>query len=106
LNSLLASDDSVVAAEGTLPAEALPEPRSQGKLVLRKFLRHKLAMLSTAVLVLIVLVCLIMPIFWPHNFEDSSNPSFAAPSADFRWAPPRSARTWCRRSCAAPSTHS
>ena len=83
LNSLLASDDSVVAAEGTLPAEALPDPRSQGKLVLRKFLRHKLAMLSTAVLVLIVLVCLIMPIFWPHNYEDSSNPSFAPPSADF-----------------------
>jgi peptide/nickel transport system permease protein len=83
LNSLLASDPSAVAAEGTLSPEALPEPRSQGKLVLRKFLRHRLAMFSTAVLVLIVLLCAIMPIFWSHNYEDSSNPSFAPPSADY-----------------------
>jgi len=83
LNSLLASDPSAVAAEGTLPPEALPEPRSQGKLVLRKFLRHRLAMISTAVLVLIVLLCAILPIFWSHNYEDSSNPSFAEPSASY-----------------------
>ncbi|WP_414640418.1 ABC transporter permease [Amycolatopsis sp.] len=83
MNSLLASDPSAVAAEGTLPPEALPEPRSQGKLVLRKFLRHRLAMASTAVLVLIVLLCAILPIFWSHNYEDSSNPSFADPSASF-----------------------
>ena len=48
LNSLLASETAT--AEGTLPPEALPEPRSQGKLVLRKFLHHKLAMASTGVL--------------------------------------------------------
>ncbi|WP_442785265.1 ABC transporter permease [Amycolatopsis sp. H20-H5] len=83
LNSLLAAGDSAVAAEGTLPPEALPEPRSQGKLVLRKFLRHKLAMASTAVLVLLVLLVLIMPLFWPHNYEDSSFKSFAAPSGSF-----------------------
>ena len=83
LNSLLASDPSAVAAEGTLPPEALPEPRSQGKLVLRKFLHHKLAMISTAILLLIVLLCALMPIFWSHNYEDSSNPSFAVPSASF-----------------------
>jgi glutathione transport system permease protein len=83
LNSLLASDPAAVAAEGTLPPEALPEPRSQGKLVLRKFLRHRLAMVSTAVLLLIVLLCAILPIFWAHSYEDSSNPSFADPSASF-----------------------
>ncbi|MEC3980132.1 ABC transporter permease [Amycolatopsis sp. H20-H5] len=83
MNSLLAAGDSAVAAEGTLPPEALPEPRSQGKLVLRKFLRHKLAMASTAVLVLLVLLVLIMPLFWPHNYEDSSFKSFAAPSGSF-----------------------
>lgn len=74
---------SAAQREGTLPPEALPEPVSQGRLVLRKFVRHKLAMISTAVLVLIVLLALIMPMFWPHSFEDASNPSFAAPSADF-----------------------
>lgn len=81
LNSLLASETAT--KDGTLPAEALPEPRSQGKLVLRKFLHHKLAMASTAVLVLIVLLSIILPIFWKHSYEDSSFPSFAKPSADF-----------------------
>ncbi|GLY34957.1 ABC transporter permease [Amycolatopsis sp. NBRC 101858] len=81
LNSLLASETAT--KDGTLPPEALPEPRSQGKLVLRKFLHHKLAMLSTAVLVLIVLLSILMPLFWKHNYEDSSFPSFAKPSGDF-----------------------
>ncbi|GAA4546268.1 ABC transporter permease [Amycolatopsis samaneae] len=81
LNSVLASETA--AAEGTLPPEALPEPRSQGKLVLRKFLHHKLAMASCVVLALIVLITIIMPFFWPHNYEDSSFPSFAPPSGDF-----------------------
>ncbi|HEY3470191.1 MAG TPA: ABC transporter permease [Amycolatopsis sp.] len=81
MNSLLASETAT--KDGTLPPEALPEPRSQGKLVLRKFLHHKLAMASTAVLVLIVLLSIILPIFWKHSYEDSSFPSFAKPSADF-----------------------
>lgn len=81
LNSLLASETAT--KDGTLPPEALPEPRSQGKLVLRKFLHHKLAMASTGVLVLIVLLSIIMPIFWKHSYEDSSFPSFAKPSGDF-----------------------
>jgi peptide/nickel transport system permease protein len=81
LNSLLASE--IATAEGTLPPDALPEPRSQGKLVLRKFLHHKLAMASTAVLVLIVLVSILLPIFWKHSYQDSSFPSFAKPTADF-----------------------
>ncbi|WP_328449170.1 MULTISPECIES: ABC transporter permease [unclassified Amycolatopsis] len=81
LNSLLASETAT--ADGTLPPEALPEPRSQGKLVLRKFLHHKLAMASTAVLVLIILLSILMPIFWPHSYEDSSFPSFAKPNGDF-----------------------
>ena len=81
LNSLLASETAT--ADGTLPPEALPEPRSQGKLVLRKFLHHKLAMASTAVLLLIILLSILMPIFWKHNYEDSSFPSFAKPSGEF-----------------------
>ena len=81
LNSLLATETA--AADGALQADALPEPRSQGKLVLRKFLHHKLAMASTAVLVLIVLISILMPIFWKHSYQDSSFPSFAKPSGDF-----------------------
>ncbi len=81
LNSLLATETAT--AEGTLPPEALPEPRSQGKLVLRKFLHHKLAMASSGVLILIVLLSIILPLLWKHNYEDSSFPSFAKPSGDF-----------------------
>ncbi|WP_370968523.1 ABC transporter permease [Amycolatopsis sp. cg9] len=81
LNSLLATEQAT--ADGTLPPDALPEPRSQGRLVLRKFLHHKLAMASTAVLILIVLISVVMPIFWKHGYQDSSFPSFAKPSGDF-----------------------
>jgi len=81
LNSLLATETA--AAEGTLPPDALPEPRSQGKLVLRKFLHHKLAMASSAVLILIVLISILLPIFWKHSYQDSSFPSFAKPSGEF-----------------------
>ncbi|MFC4000370.1 ABC transporter permease [Prauserella oleivorans] len=69
--------------DGELGTEALPEPRSQGSLVLRKFLRHKLAMVSLGVLVLITLVTLIMPMFWPHGYWDASFPSYEEPSAEF-----------------------
>ncbi|TVT19098.1 ABC transporter permease [Amycolatopsis acidiphila] len=84
MNSLVAGEAASAAErEGTLPPEALPQAASQGKLVLRKFLRHKLAMVSTVVLLLVVLVAVIMPIFWPHAYEDASFPSFAKPSGDF-----------------------
>ncbi|MFD5250165.1 ABC transporter permease [Amycolatopsis sp. NPDC058340] len=82
LNSLIAAEGSK-PADGSLPETALPEPQSQGKLVLRKFLRHKLAMVCTGVLLLLVLTVIIMPIFWPYSYEDSSFPSFAKPSADY-----------------------
>ncbi|MEU4517080.1 ABC transporter permease [Amycolatopsis sp. NPDC024027] len=82
MNSLIAASETETA-DGTLPPEALPEPRSQGKLVLRKFLHHKLAMASSAVLILIVLLSILLPIFWKHGYQDSSFPSFAKPSSDF-----------------------
>jgi peptide/nickel transport system permease protein len=84
MNSLVAGEAASAAQrEGTLPPEALPQPVSQGKLVLRKFLRHKLAMVSTVVLLIVVLVAVIMPIFWPHAYADASFPSFARPTGDF-----------------------
>ncbi|TNC21295.1 ABC transporter permease [Amycolatopsis alkalitolerans] len=84
MNSLVAGEAASAAQrEGTLPPEALPEPVSQGRLVLRKFLHHKLAMISAAVLLLITLIAVVMPIFWPHNYEDASFPSFSPPTADF-----------------------
>lgn len=67
--------------DGAGVPQALPEARSQGALVLRKFLHHKLAMASTVVLVLIVLISLIVPMFWPYSYEEISG-GFLAPSLD------------------------
>lgn len=60
---------------------ALPEPRSQGALVLRKFMHHRLAMASMVVLILIVLIAAIVPMFWPYSHEDIAG-GFLEPSAE------------------------
>ncbi|GAA1215165.1 ABC transporter permease [Prauserella alba] len=62
--------------------EALPEARSQGRMVLRKFLRHKLAMGSVVVLALIILGSIILPLFYPHSYADASFSSYVEPSAE------------------------
>ncbi|KMS65905.1 ABC transporter permease [Streptomyces regensis] len=79
MNSMSAGTESALSESG---GEALPEARSQGKMVLRKFLRHKLAMTSLVVLVLLTLAALIIPIFYPHGYWDADNPSYVEPSAD------------------------
>ncbi|WP_165777497.1 ABC transporter permease [Amycolatopsis antarctica] len=84
MNSVLASETAKSAGESAPadPDKQLPEPRSQGKLVLRKFLRHKLAMTSTALLLLIVLLTFIGPLFYSHGYEETFE-GFAAPSAEY-----------------------
>ncbi|QFU86302.1 ABC transporter permease [Amycolatopsis sp. YIM 10] len=83
MNSLLtgAQTDAPTMADGAMPPSSTPEPTSQGKLVLRKFLRHKAAMISSAVLLLLVLITVIMPIFWPYGYEETVG-GFLAPSGD------------------------
>ncbi|WP_177242836.1 ABC transporter permease [Amycolatopsis marina] len=82
MNSLIAgAKTDHPAGPGDVEPEKLPEPRSQGQLVLRKFLRHKLAMASTAVLLLIVLIVMIMPIFWPYAHTETVD-GFLEPSAE------------------------
>ncbi|SHG33662.1 ABC transporter permease [Streptoalloteichus hindustanus] len=54
--------------------------RTQGQIVLRRFLRHRLAMTSFAVLVLLVLFAFAGPLFWSFSYEDSSSGSYLAPS--------------------------
>lgn len=84
MNSLLTSATSDGAeSQEERPDESGPQATSQGKLVLRKFLRHKLAMASTGMLVLIVLVAMLMPLFWPHGYADSGNPSYEAPGMSY-----------------------
>nr|WP_229686104.1 ABC transporter permease [Longimycelium tulufanense] len=56
--------------------------RSQGELVLRRFLRHKLAMTSLATLVLLIVMAYVGPVFWAFSYEDTSSGSYLAPSPD------------------------
>jgi peptide/nickel transport system permease protein len=44
--------------------------RAQWKTVLRRFLRHKGAMISSVVLLLITLWAFFLPLFWKYNFVD------------------------------------
>lgn len=50
--------------------------RTQGQLVLRRFLRHRLAMASFGVFVLLVLFAFVGPLVWTYDFEDVSSKSY------------------------------
>ncbi|SFP35129.1 peptide/nickel transport system permease protein [Amycolatopsis arida] len=84
MNSLLAgatSSGHPAGPDDETPEKALPKPRSQGQLVLRKFLHHKLAMGSLGVLVLLVLAVVLLPLFWPYSHEETVG-GFLPPSAE------------------------
>jgi peptide/nickel transport system permease protein len=63
--------------EGGEPATAF---RSQGQLVLRRFLRHRAAMTSLAVFVIFVLFVYIAPLFIGYSLTDLSGGSYEDPS--------------------------
>ncbi|GAB3507837.1 peptide/nickel transport system permease protein [Amycolatopsis cihanbeyliensis] len=81
MNSMLADAQSGGSGGQNQETDLAPRPRSQGALVLRKFLRHKLAMASVALLTLIVLTIVILPIFWPYSYTETVG-GFLQPSAD------------------------
>ncbi|MCP2262226.1 peptide/nickel transport system permease protein [Streptoalloteichus tenebrarius] len=56
--------------------------RTQGQIVLGRFLRHRLAMTSLGVLVLLVLFAFVGPLIWTFSYEDSSSGSYLPPSGD------------------------
>lgn len=53
---------------------------SQGQLVLRRFLRHRAAMTSLAILVLFVLFAYLGPVFFGYTDEQRTPQSYASPS--------------------------
>jgi peptide/nickel transport system permease protein len=55
--------------------------RSQGQLVLRRFLRHRAAMTSLTILVLFVLFVYVAPLFLGYSLTDLSAGSYEDPSA-------------------------
>jgi peptide/nickel transport system permease protein len=56
--------------------------RRQWQLVLRRFLRHRAAVVSLIVLILVVLIAFVGAQLWKYEYYDITPEGFAAPSAD------------------------
>jgi len=56
------------------------DARKGWQTVLRRFLRHRLAMISVGIFVLLVLAALVLPLFYPYSFEYTDGRSFEDPS--------------------------
>jgi len=83
-----AADDN---GAGPLPAagperEFTVKARSQSQMVVRRFFRHRLAMISLTVLVLVAAAAFIIPLFWKYDYktilptaESNARPSWTHP---------------------------
>src|SRR5205809_47371 len=49
--------------------------RRQWQIVLSRFLRHRLAVASLIVFLLLVLLAYVVPLFWPHSYKEFNSPS-------------------------------
>lgn len=56
--------------------------RKQSQVILGRFLRHRLAMASLTVLLLMVVLAFVVPLFWKYNYADTSSGGYLPPSAD------------------------
>ena len=57
--------------------------RTQLELVLRRFLRHRLAVGSLVLFLLIVLFAFVGPLLWKYDYSYIDGPSFSPPSAEY-----------------------
>lgn len=55
--------------------------RNQSELVLRRFLRHKAAVISLAMFVGVILLAFVGGALWPYDYADISSPASVPPSA-------------------------
>ncbi|GAA2609958.1 ABC transporter permease [Dactylosporangium fulvum] len=63
--------------------EITTRQRSQFELVIRRFLRHRLAVGSLVVFLLIVLFAFVGPLVWKYDHTYIDGPSFSPPSAEY-----------------------
>jgi len=68
---------------GTVEREFTVKERSQLSLILRRFVRHRAAMVSLVVLVLVALICYVGRRFWPHDYEWLNGPGSSPPTAQY-----------------------
>jgi ABC-type dipeptide/oligopeptide/nickel transport system permease subunit len=57
--------------------------RSQAELVFRRFMRHRLAVGSLVLFILIVLFAFVGPLLWRHDYKFIDGPSYTAPSLSY-----------------------
>ncbi|MDG6108386.1 ABC transporter permease [Dactylosporangium aurantiacum] len=76
------SSSLVTKAPETTPVLTTRQ-RSQLELVLRRFLRHRLAVGSLVLFLLIVLFAFVGPLLWKYDYAYIDGPSFSPPSAQY-----------------------
>jgi peptide/nickel transport system permease protein len=77
-------EDALVAPRADAPRverEFTVKERSQASMVLRRFVRHRLAMTSLVVLLAIVLFAFVGPLLWHFTYEDISSAGSSPPTA-------------------------
>jgi ABC-type dipeptide/oligopeptide/nickel transport system permease subunit len=85
------SETSTPSNVGTAPAEPgrrterefTVKERSQVSMVLRRFLRHRAAVVSLVILVLVALMCYIGRKLWPHDYTWIGGPSSQSPTLQY-----------------------
>ncbi|GIJ51058.1 ABC transporter permease [Virgisporangium aliadipatigenens] len=60
---------------GSTEREFTVKERTQWQIVVRRFLRHRLAVVSLIVLILLILLAYIGPLVWIHKLEDLDSPT-------------------------------
>lgn len=78
---------TVAESAGTQPGqdgrhEFDTKARKQSRVILGRFLRHRLAMASLTVLVLMVLLAFVLPMFWKYDYADTNSGGYLPPSVD------------------------
>ena len=80
LDTLLPGDPSGIAAASHVEREFTVETRSQARLVLRRFVQHRLAVVSLAIFLLIVVVSLAGNLLWHYHSTTITDDLSLAPS--------------------------
>src|SRR3712207_3231324 len=76
---------SPVDTTPSAPGGLEPEGVTRGRLVLRRFLRNRLALFGLAVLVLLYAVSSLSPLFAPWRYDEFDYTAFLSPPSGSHW---------------------
>ncbi|GAA3439317.1 hypothetical protein GCM10018954_089380 [Kutzneria kofuensis] len=78
--------------------------RSQTSIIFGRFVRHRLAMASLGVLILLAIASFVVPLFLKYNYSDTSAGGYLRPGGGHLLGTDQLGRTRSRSCCAAPSS--